>query len=240
MLDVLIVEDDPMVGEINRKYLDLVPGFKCVGVATGADEAFAKLAQVHVDLVLLDLFMPGRNGLQVLAEIRSRAQAVDVIVISAASDIQSVNTALRLGAVDYLIKPFQFERFGAALRKYQEERDLFDKRGNISQNELDRLLFHEQVAVAKGELPKGLTRSTLQLVVDRIEQFGDDAFSTEDLSVSIGVSRVSIRKYLNFLENIGFLSTNLNYRTVGRPLYTYRMHAANRHSVHSYLREKHE
>ena len=240
MLTVLIVEDDPMVAEINSRYLELIPGFQRVEVAANADEALAKLRANPVDLVLLDLFMPGRNGLQLLAEIRAKSQAVDVIVISAASDIPSINTALRLGAVDYLIKPFQFERFSAALRKYQDEHDLLVKRGNLSQNELDQLIFHQNQTRTTEEMPKGLTRSTLQLIIDQIGRLGDASFSTEDLSTWTGVSRVSIRKYLNFLETIGYLSAHLNYRAVGRPIFTFRVNSANRYVVQSFLGVKGE
>lgn len=227
LITVLIVEDDPMVVEINRRYLELISGFQCVDVANHVTEALAKLQVKPVDLVLLDVFMPGKNGLQLLAEIRAKAQAVDVIVISAASDIQSINTALRLGAVDYLIKPFQFERFNAALLKYQQEHNLFIQQGHLNQNELDQLIFHQNQLQVTKELPKGLTRLTMQLIVDQINNLGDESFSTEELSAGLGVSRVSIRKYLNFLEEIGFLTAHLNYRAVGRPIYTYRVNSAN-------------
>ena len=225
MISTLIIEDDPMVVEINRRYLEMIPNFTCIDVASNASDALTKLQALNIDLVLLDLFMPGRNGLQLLAEIRARAQAVDVIVISAASDIQSINTALRLGVVDYLIKPFQFERFSAALKKYQEEHNLLDNQGSLSQHELDQLIFYRNHNKIVKVLPKGLTRTTLKLIIEQIGEWRDEPFSTEDLADKTGVSRVSIRKYLNFLESIGYLSVHLNYRAVGRPICTYQVNS---------------
>ena len=73
------------------------------------EENFLKDHQV--DLILLDVYMGKETGLDMLVELRKADDPVDVIVITAANDKESVQTALRYGAVDYLIKPFSFERF---------------------------------------------------------------------------------------------------------------------------------
>jgi two-component system, CitB family, response regulator MalR len=221
MIRVLIVEDDPMVGEINRHYLESISGFSCIGIASNAAEAWTFLRKEPVDLVLLDIFMPGKNGLQLLTEIRKEEKSVDVIVISAANDIQNIKKALRLGAVDYLIKPFTFERLKSALQTYQKEQEMITEREEWSQEELDKLLLHqEQTPPSPTELPKGLTQETLQRVVDSIFTM-NEGFTAEELAQSIGISRVSVRKYLKFLVEIGFLSVDLIYGTVGRPVYRY-------------------
>lgn len=237
MITVLIIEDDPMVAEINRRYLEMINGFQYVDAALHTDEAIAKLHKQPVDLVLLDIYMPEKNGLQLLAEIRAQIQTVDVIVISAANDINTVKSALRLGAVDYLIKPFEFERFNAALRKYQQEHDLLVQEGRLSQKELDALIFH-QSAQATNELPKGLTHFTLLRIFEQIKKLGDESFSTEELAAWVGISRVSMRKYLHFLESIGFLNATLNYRSIGRPQYTYRLNPANTAVIQQFLKPK--
>ncbi|MDE1455867.1 two-component system response regulator DcuR, partial [Bacillus paralicheniformis] len=85
-------------------------------------------------------------------------QAVDVIVISAASEMDVVQKTLRYGAVDYLIKPFEFERFQSALIDYKRKQQLYASNRNISQKELDFELFQKKRAPEKMHLPKGLTK----------------------------------------------------------------------------------
>ncbi|MBN2910050.1 response regulator [Polycladomyces sp. WAk] len=221
MIRVLIVEDDPMVAEINRRYLTSVPGFGCSGIASNVTEALEFLRNNSVDLVMLDIFMPGKNGLQLLTEIRKEGKSVDVIVISAANDIQNIKQALRLGAVDYLIKPFTFERLKTALQTYQKEQEMIQEQNEWNQEELDKLLLHpDQTRSTSAKLPKGLTRETLQRVVKSIDTL-KSGFTTEELARDIGISRVSARKYLKFLTEIGCLSVEPVYGTGGRPVYRY-------------------
>lgn len=236
MIRVLIVEDDPMVAEINRRYLESIEGFVCAGVVAGVSEALTFLENHVIHLVLLDIFMPGKNGLTLLSEIRIQERGVDVIVISAASDIASIKTALRLGAVDYLIKPFEFDRLLAALKAYQREHQLLSDQQELTQEELDELLLHptDKSAVTR-ELPKGLTRETLQRVVKAIPLMGEDYFSTEELADCVGISRVSMRKYLKFLTAIGYLSLELHYRPAGRPAHLYRLERSRADTLHPYL-----
>lgn len=114
MIRVLIVEDDPMVAEFNKHYLEQIGGFALRGIAASVDEGLKLLEKKEIDLILLDIFMPGLSGLELLSQIRKMGKGVDVIVVSAAADSYSIKKALQYGAVDYLIKPFEFERFREA------------------------------------------------------------------------------------------------------------------------------
>jgi two-component system, CitB family, response regulator MalR len=237
---VLIVEDDPMVAEINKRYLESISGFVCIGVAANAMEAKAVLDKKMADLVLLDIFMPGESGLALLKEIRKEEKSIDVIVISAANDMHSIKTALRLGAVDYLIKPFEFERLNAALRMYQQEHELMRKQEELSQEDLDNwLLYQSRSKETRPELPKGLAQETLQRVVNLIFELGNEGFSTEELADKVGISRVSVRKYLKFLADIGFVTVTLTYRSVGRPVAHYRLCEMNKEKIAPYLKAPH-
>ncbi|UHA74836.1 response regulator [Paenibacillus sp. 481] len=237
MIKVLIVEDDPMVAEFNKHYLRQIEGFELVASASTADAALQLLEKSAVDLILLDIYMPGINGLQLLDNIRKMGRGVDVIIITAASDIASVKTALRLGAVDYLIKPFEFSRFQAALSTYREEVRVMESREELSQADLDKLLFHHNEHVIPGSigLPKGLTRNTLQLVWEQIESMRGAEFSTEELAGLVGISRVSMRKYLQFLSEIGVLEVEVLYGAVGRPSYKHHVVPGMRDVLQSYL-----
>lgn len=235
MIDVLIVEDDPMVRELNKRYLSQVDGFRLKGIAASFQEAVSFLREHHVDLILLDIYMPGRNGVELLTEIRRQNQAVDVIVISAASEMDVVQKTLRFGAVDYLIKPFEFERFQTALTDYKRKQQIYASNRNISQKELDFELFQKRRTPEKVHLPKGLTKSTLKLIWSSIKSFDSLAFTTEDLANHTEISQVSIRKYLKFLEEIEVLNVEMAYGTIGRPVFQYKLNTNDMNVINQYL-----
>jgi CitB family two-component system response regulator MalR len=219
MIKVMIVEDDPMVAELNRRYIERVKGFLFCGIVKSGDEALEVLKQRKIDLVLLDIFIPNMNGLELLSKIRQQDYNVDVIVVSAARDNQSIQTALRDGAVDYLIKPFEFERLQTALTGFKKRLELIKKDSNLSQGDLDQQIFarnyHEGV-----ELPKGLDRNTIKRVWERILEMKNE-FSSEELASCAGLSPVSIRKYLKYFQSMDLLSVEISYGAVGRPVYKY-------------------
>ncbi|VEF47133.1 two-component response regulator [Bacillus freudenreichii] len=222
MINVLIVEDDPMVAEINKRYLEAIPGFKCVGIAPHAEEALGMLQNTRADLLLLDIFMPGELGLELLTQIRSERNDIDVIIISAANDIQTIQSALHLGVVDFLIKPFEFERFQSSLRKYKKTKQLLcEQKERLKQSEIDQLFKREENQTAAADIPKGLTRTTLEMIAREIMEKKEQSFSTEELALEVGISRVSMGKYLTFLSEIQFLDKRVDYGTKGRPANKY-------------------
>ncbi|MBP1934715.1 response regulator [Ammoniphilus resinae] len=235
MIKVLIVEDDPMVAELNKRYLEQVEGYRIRATAGSVQDALKILDNQEIDLVLLDIFMPGSNGLELIREIRRKGNGVDVIVITAASDVQTIQQALRLGAVDYLVKPFEFERLKKSLTAYREEKRLFTEREALSQQELDQKVFFRERSTTTPELPKGLTRATMKIVWEHIEAMGDTYFSTEELARKVGISRVSMRKYLHFLGEIQLLDVEISYGSVGRPVYKYRRILSKQYEIDSYL-----
>ena len=222
MIKVLIVEDDPMVAEFNKRYLEQVGGFELIAVAPSVTDALVILDRQEIDLILLDIFMPGMNGFDLLNQIRKQGQGVDVIVVSAACDSQSIKKALRYGAVDYLIKPFEFERFKTALSAYREWVSMTKDQEKLSQAELDLRILHPNPLPMPSELPKGLTRNTLKTVWENIQETKTSPFSTEEMANRVGVSRVSMRKYLSFLTEIGVIGMEVIYGSVGRPVYQHR------------------
>lgn len=234
MIKVLIVEDDPMVAEFNRRYLAQMPGFVLADAARSAAEALVVLEKQEIDLILLDIFMPGMNGLELLSQIRDVDKSVDVIVVSAACDSYSIQKALRHGVVDYLIKPFEFERFNAALSAYRDRVRFIREQGSVNQAELDqRILYKDQPLL--NELPKGLDRNTLKVVWEHIQNVADSAFTTEEMAKRVGISRVSMRKYLNFLRKLEVLSLDVTFGSIGRPVYKYRCINANANFIKKYL-----
>ena len=235
MIKVLIVEDDPMVVKFNKHYLEQVGGFQLKAVASSADAAFKLLEKEPIDLILLDIYMPGINGLELLSLLRKTDKNIDVIIVSAAKDSISIKKALQYGAVDYLIKPFEFERFNSALTSFKHREKFMNCQKNMSQEELDKLLLHNKQPSNLYAFPKGLDRNTLNLVWNKISEIGDASFSTDELASLLGISRVSIRKYLNFLEEIKVLKKEVIYGSLGRPIYKYKCLKSNTNFINNYL-----
>lgn len=221
MIKVLVVEDNRMMAEINRSYIERVPGFLFCGIAANGAEALEILKREEIDLVLLDIFMPDINGLEVLAEIRQQNYSVDVMLVSAAQDNISIQTGLRNGVVDYLIKPFEFERLQAALLAFEKRLNLINNQTNMAQHELDQHIF-AGISDLEGELPKGLDPNTIKRVWDKIIEI-DGEFSADEMAIYTGLSPVSVRKYFKYFHTIKLLNSEISYGAVGRPIYKYRI-----------------
>lgn len=220
MINVLILEDDPMVAELNRRYLANVDGFRLQGIADNCAQALRMLETEDIDLVLVDIFMPGMNGLEMLARIREAGHGVDVIMVTAARDTDSVKKALRLGAVDYLIKPFEFERLNMALQKYKARVNAIHRRDTVCQHDIDAQLLDRP---ARCNLPKGLDKHTLQIIKTAIDKTGAP-FTIEEMAKQVGISRVTLRKYLDHLVASSLLTVELVYGSIGRPVNRYFPH----------------
>lgn len=220
MIKVLIVEDDPMVAELNKHYLEQVEGFSLVGIVSNGAEALEFLKNNEVTLILLDIFMPIIDGMELLKQIRTIGHNIDIIMITAARNSANIQSSLRQGVVDYLIKPFQFERLYAALIAYRDRSQLMEESAVLNQNEIDHRILAKGELPA-GDMPKGLERETLNLVLEQAKLY-TASFTTEEMAQCVGVSRVSVRKYLTFLKETGVLQARLIYRAVGRPVTMYR------------------
>ena len=224
MIRVLLVEDDPMVAELNRIYVERVGGFAIVASVRSCAEALEVLQKRMVNLILLDIFMAGQSGMELLTEIRRLTLDIDVIFVTAARDTKTIGKALKLGAVDYLIKPFEFERLKQALENYRETHRMMREEHPLSQPELDKFLSRRPQEARLGSLlPKGLDRTTLERVCRIIASHSDENqwFTSEEISGLVGISRVSVRKYFEFLCTIKVLRMEPGYGSVGRPVHRF-------------------
>ncbi|MFK3704998.1 two-component system response regulator DcuR [Klebsiella sp. NPDC088457] len=225
MFNVLIVDYDSMVAELNRLFIGRVADFRCCGIASTIAEAEQMLNQLpSIDLVLLDVYMQQENGLDLLPTLRTNARSIDAIMITSAADALTVQTAMRYGVVDYLLKPFQFPRFEEALLSWRARHILQNAKSNYAQSDVDDLLRSGiQRSTGSRRLPKGLTSQTLRMVCRWIDTHQERDFSTNELAAALHISRVSCRKYLIWLEQINLLYTTNHYGVTGRPEYRYRL-----------------
>lgn len=230
MIEVLIVEDDTKIAEINRRFVEQVPGFKVVGIATDEMQAKSQLEILEPQLVLLDIYLPQANGLDLLLFIRQHYRSTDVIMITAAREIEPIREAIRSGAFDYLMKPLIFDRLKETLLHYaafQRELSRLDTAGSIGQSDVDRLLAGPvkaeplPVNTADVFLPKGIDKLTLEKVVQTISTV-NDGLTAHQVAKRIGISRSTSRRYLEHLVGFGIVYADLSYGVVGRPERVYR------------------
>lgn len=220
LIDVVIIEDDPMVVEVNRGFVNAVPGFRVTGVARTGREALEIIRGMVPDLVLLDIYLPDMDGTTALQEIRRLGLPTDVIVVTAAQDAETIQNVFRYGAIDYVIKPFKFTRLKAALNCYATLHNRFKRQAQMNQAEIDSLALSRGQQLEEG-VPKGLNELTLKQVYLYLLK-EDAALSAEEVAEGVGLARVTARRYLDFLEKTGKVILELQYGSVGRPVNRYK------------------
>ncbi|MDR3589505.1 MAG: response regulator [Negativicutes bacterium] len=218
---VLIVEDDPMVADINKSFTENIDGFRVVGTARNGREALDMCRDRRPDLVVLDIFMPGIDGMGVLASLRQTETAVDIIMITAASDGATISKAMRYGIAGYIIKPFKFERYRSVLESFRDFQRKARGADSLDQADIDKV-FAARPDYDSRDMPKNFHVQTLNLIVDFLCA-SLEARSAEEVAAGIGISRVTARRYLEYLVTQGRLQMLLDYAAVGRPVHRFRL-----------------
>lgn len=222
---VLIIEDDFRVADINRQFIEQTDGFTVAAIChTAADSlSFLESQQALPDLVLLDAYIPDVNGLELLWELRSRFRAMDIVMVTAAREVETIQEALRGGVFDYLIKPIESARMAQMLQRFTHERTLLEQHNELEQSQLDKSLIRNQnLDLSQERLPKGIDPLTL----DKLRHgllLSDHSQTATSLGQSTGVSRSTARRYLEFMVTSGEVAAELDYGEVGRPERRYRL-----------------
>ena len=211
-MKILIIEDDPMLAMIHKEYFKRKEISNDLNHVSTLEEAKEFLANSDTDLIVLDNYLADGQGIEFLPELKG----YPIIMITAANDVQTVEAALTNGVVDYLVKPFTYERFSQAIDKVQDYMDLLSKE-KINQDLIDDYLNSGRVEEEEDSLPKGLSRITLKKVLENIKE-QETGFTTQQVADALDISRITIRKYLNHLVNINVLSEDAEYYTSGRPV----------------------
>ncbi|WP_077737039.1 response regulator [Bacillus sonorensis] len=232
-LQVFIVEDDIKNADIHQKLISKIEGFSVVGIAENFQDAKDLLPVVKPDLVLLDIFLPDGSGMELLWLIRQKLRRTDVMMITAAKEVEYVEQAIRAGAVDYLIKPIMFSRLKETLLNYRSYRLKVNTLSSIDQTDVDTLMakrksMMKEKRTAEDTYPKGIDGLTLKKVADVLQSSDNaDGVTAENLGRTIGISRTTARRYLEFLASEKHVKTELYYGTVGRPERRYKPVKAN-------------
>lgn len=222
MYKVLIVEDDPMVAMINEQYVLKNKNYTVAGKCKNGKEALDFLEKNSVDLVIMDVFMPLLDGLETLKQIREKKFSCEVIMVTAANDAATLEQTMHLGVIDFLIKPFAYERFQVALEKFATQVAALKGATVLNQNNVDDIFAGSEKLNQKG-LPKGIQEKTLQHILQFFEAEGSfDWITGETLAEHLGLSVVTVRNYMNYLVSSNQVEESINYETGGRPSSLYR------------------
>lgn len=223
MYQVIIVEDDKMVAAINRHYVELNPAFCVAGIFSNGRDALQFLEKRSVDLVILDYYMPLMDGREFLRELKGMEQRPNVIMVTAANEIDTVQQLLDSGVTDYLVKPFEYMRFEQALKRFIQKRNMWGKSSiSMSQDEVDRVLFSGEARHdGRKQLQKGLQEQTLEMIRRYMRENKERSFTSEEIAAQIRLSRVTVRRYLNYLTDIHEIASSVDYQTGGRPSIKY-------------------
>lgn len=221
MIKAIIVEDDPMVAQINKQYLTEFRDIEVQGLFGNGSDAISFLMENTVDLIILDITMPVLDGLEFAKTIRENRINSDIIVVTAANDIEHLDEMLRYGVIDYLVKPFNRDRFNKAINKFLKKSNLFSRHNVLQQEEID-LIFSAKMSNHK-EYEKGIQVATLEKIKNYIENAKMTSFSCDILAVELNLSKVTIRRYLNYLVEDDYLINTVDYETGGRPSIIYKV-----------------
>ncbi|WP_433065263.1 response regulator [Dactylosporangium sp. CS-033363] len=221
MIRVLVVEDEPIAADAHVLYVSRVAGFSVTAQATTAAEALRVLTSQPVDLVLLDMNLPDMHGMDLVRAMRAAGHPADVMAVTSARDLDVVRAAVSQGIVHYLLKPFAFPALRDKLERYRQYRTQLERSASVAdQGEVDGLL-----ATLRGQspthLPKGMSPESLAAVADLIRS-ATGGLSAAEVAQSLQASRVTARRYLEYLAERGAAGRHLRYGNTGRPEVEYR------------------
>ncbi|MGH1426392.1 MAG: response regulator [Arenicella sp.] len=217
-IKIIIAEDDPQIAEIQQRFLERIEGVELLGVAHTLVEAKDLLQVFQPNLILLDIQFPEGSGLELLTNIRSNNTATDVILITAAREVQTLTTALRNGVFDYILKPLNFSRLEASINKYRTHLEKLASLEKVAQSQVDEFInpSTEKISTEEIVLPKGIDAITLDSI-RLLFKDKKDMLTAENVSQQIGSGRTTARRYLEYLVATKVLIANVSYGTVGRP-----------------------
>ena len=213
-----------MVAAIDRQYVESDSRFQVLHVLKSGQEALGVLEQCRPDLIILDYYTPAMDGMEFVDRLHARGQYPSIIMVTSANDREIVQGLLSRGVLDYLVKPFAFARFRQALDKFiQLKTTLPDNQDSLDQQAIDRLLRRTERPEAGGvQMSKGLNAATLERVRGFLSANRGQALTSEEIAEQVHLSRITIRRYVNYMVETGELTSSIDYQTGGRPSIRYR------------------
>ncbi|MFJ7939050.1 response regulator [Peribacillus sp. NPDC096622] len=226
-ITVVIVEDDENAVNIYKQFTNQLDQFTVIATASTGKQALNILHAAQPDLILLDIFLPDMNGIDLLREIRKEYRGIDVILITAANDTETVSEAIRGGAFGYLIKPIIIDKLLATLNQYDLTRRQLHNSDLVNQDKVDtlfRTISNSNTAndVQINSLPKGIDKHTLKMVRSKIQNV-NGSLNADELGRLVGISYSTMRRYLEYLVSCDEMEVEVLYGSIGRPERKYKI-----------------
>ena len=222
-IQVVIIEDDFRIADINHQFVNRVEGFVVAYVAKTGEEALAYLRSTDrlPQLILLDVYIPDVQGLELFWTLRTEFTKIDVIMMTAANEVETIAETLRGGIFDYMIKPVDFDRFEQTFLSFRKQKHLLTTKTELMQDEIDLLTGLHTTSTPTNEnddrLPKGIDQLTLEKIKMILHENNELGITALEAGSKVGVSRSTARRYLEYLVSINEADAQLKYGDIGRP-----------------------
>lgn len=218
----IIVEDQPHVAQYLAQYLIQTGRYMVMGMANNVAAAEALLGAMQPDLLLLDVYLPDGNGLELMKTHHDKLQKTEVFLLTAAKEVQVLEQAMKLGVSDFLVKPILQSRLEQALQNFENRHKQLSGASELTQTVVDQFFSRQSDGKAQ-RLPKGVDGLTLQKIQQVFTAAPKDSLSAQQVGDTVGVSRSTARRYLEYLLETEELIAEQVYGNVGRPERCYRL-----------------
>ena len=224
MYHTIIVEDDPMVASINQKYLENFPQFHLEKCFSNGREAIAFLEKHPADLAIVDYYMPEMNGLEFARSCRQNNSDIVIIMITAASSSKEFSDVMCQGVLDYIVKPFTQQRFASAIEKFLNVKNTLSSGLPLGQEDIDRLISAAPSHISSPDAnTKGIQIQTLTALREYLAEHRDSFLTNNEIALDMQLSRITVRRYMNYLLETNEITSQIDYATGGRPSIRYRL-----------------
>lgn len=215
------MEDELLLAEMHGEYIKAYPSCDKVWLAGNLAEARKMIEYMKPDLILLDNYLPDGKGIDLVHELIQERNSADIVFTTAASDMETVTEAIRLGVFDYLVKPIAYERLGQTLDRYVQRKSVLQANSKTNQSQIDDMFNTYARGESKEELPTGIDVITLEKVLALFADL-EAEYTAESIAETIKLSRTTARRYLEFCLAKNKIEAEIEYGKVGRPQRIYR------------------
>jgi response regulator of citrate/malate metabolism len=211
-LNVLVVDDDFRVANLHAGIVDAIPGFAVTATASTLADARKAATAAAIDLALVDVYLPDGSGVDLVRELHC-----DTMVLTAATEAETIRAALTAGALSYLVKPFTHAALATRLAGYARYRRILAG-PNLGQENVDAALeaLRPRAVAPQSSQGSAATSPTKRLVLQAL-QTSATPMSSGEVSSAVGISRATAQRYLATLAGAGEVTMRLRYGTTGRP-----------------------
>lgn len=224
MYNTIIIEDDLMVCAILEKQLSKFSHLKLSQNFHRGTEALEYLESNPdgADLIILDYYMPGMNGIEFLTKLREQNKEIQVIMITSADEYEIIRAAMCCGICDYVLKPFTGARLEKAVSKFETIMKLKKETHVWTQDNVDVLLCpHKHYIVSNNSADETKANKINQATLKNVRAFMSghygECMPLVDVSRGLDLSTVTSRRYLKYLNTLGEVEISLDCKTGGRP-----------------------